>query len=324
MFKNLFGCIDWAISSIDRNLGGLMFKNLSLKMKFTIIMLIVGFVANLTVAAGAFYYIQKFKKHELMHEAKMVLFAEKAARDYDSNSLRPAVMKATDKFVIQAESATFLSLGVAKLIKKFLPHYTYSEPTLNPLNLKNKANSFQEKIIDRFKSSPFLKSVSGYHRFNGLSYFYVMKPVVAKQGCMVCHGNPENNSPITKAIVKRYGDTHGWHWRVGTVVGALSVWVPTKYIDQSAMKNSIIIGIAIFVLPFLAFIIALLFIDRVIIKPIHDMSKLAEDVSVGKSNEDFKARGNDEIGALAKSFNRLKKSYLKAVQLLAERHKEEK
>ena len=145
-----------------------MFKNLSLKKKFTIIMLIVGFAANLTVAVGAFYYIQKFKKDELMHEAKMVLFAEKAARDYDSGSLRPAVMKATDKFVIQAESATFLALGVAKSIKKFLPHYTYSEPTLNPLNLKNKANSFQEKIINRFKSSPFLKSVSGYHTFNGL------------------------------------------------------------------------------------------------------------------------------------------------------------
>ncbi len=299
-----------------------MFKNLSLKKKFTVIMLIVGFAANLTVAAGAFYYIQKFKKDELMHEAKMVLFAEKAARDYDSGSLRPAVMKATDKFVIQAESATFLALGVAKLIKKFLPHYTYSEPTLNPLNLKNKANSFQEKIIDRFKSSPFLKSVSGYHTFSGLSYFYVMKPVVAKQGCMVCHGNPSNPSPITAAVVKRYGDTHGWHWKVGTVVGALSVWVPTKYLDQAAIKDSILIGIAIFALPFLAFLIALLFIDKVIINPIHDMAKLAEDVSVGKSNEDFKAKGNDEIGALAKSFNRLKKSYLKAVQLLVERNKD--
>ena len=301
-----------------------MFKNLSLKKKFTVIMLIVGFAANLTVAAGAFYYIQKFKKDELMHEAKMVLFAEKAARDYDSGSLRPAVMKATDKFVIQAESATFLALGVAKLIKKFLPHYTYSEPTLNPLNLKNKANSFQETIIDRFKSSPFLKSVSGYHTFNGLSYFYVMKPVVAKQGCMVCHGNPDNNSPITQAIVKKYGDTHGWHWKVGTTAGVLSVLVPTKHRANIALHNAIIITAAFLILFLLAFIIAIYFINKAIIKPIHEMTKLAEDVSVGKSNEDFKVKGNDEIGALAKSFNRLKKSYLKAVQLLADRNKEKK
>lgn len=299
-----------------------MFKNLSLKMKFTVIMLIVGFLANFTVAVGAFYYIQRFKKHELMHEAKIVLFAEKSVRGYAGSELRPAVMNATDKFVIQAESATFVALGVAKLLNKFLPNYIYSEPTLNPLNLDNKANSFQEKIIDRFKSNPSLKSVSGYHTFNGVSYFYVMHPVVAKQGCMICHGNPENKSPITQAIVKKYGNTHGWHWKDGTVIGALNVFVPTKYIDRAAMKNSIIIVVAIFFLPFLAFIIALLFIDRVIIKPIHDMAKLAEDVSVGKSDEDFKARGNDEIGALAKSFNRLKKSYLKAIQLLAGKNKE--
>lgn len=301
-----------------------MFRNLSLKMKFTVIMLIVGFFVSLIVAAGLFYYIQRFKKKELMHEAKIILFAEKSARDYTSKELRPAVMKSTDKFVMQAESATFVALGIAKMIKKFLPHYIYSEPTLNPLNLKNKANSFQKSIIERFQADPSLKSVSGYHNFSGISYFYVMKPVVAKKGCMICHGNPSDESPITQAIVKKYGNTHGWHWKTGTVIGALNVLVPTKYIDRVALKNSIIIVAAIFVLPFLSFIIALFFINKIIIKPIHEMTKLAEDVSTGKSNEDFKALGNDEIGMLAKSFNRLKRSYLKAVQLLAEKNKDDK
>lgn len=301
-----------------------MFKNFSLKIKFTIIMVIVGFFANLIVAAGAFYYTQRFKTEELTREANMMLLSEKAARDYTSNQLRPSVMKATNKFVIQAESATFVALGIAKLFKKDLPHYTYSEPTLNPLNLKNLANPFQRKIINEFKANPQLKSSTGYHIFKGVSYFYVMKPVVAKQGCMVCHGNPENNSPITKAIVKKYGDAHGWHWKAGKVVGALSVLVPTKYLDKAALKNAIIIGIAIFGLPFIALIIALFFINKAIIKPIHDMTKLAEDVSVGKSNEDFKISGNDEIGTLAKSFNRLKKSYLKAIQMLAAKNKQDK
>ena len=299
-----------------------MFRNLSLKMKFAIIMIIIGFGANLIVAAVSFYYIQKFKKNELMREATMVLYAEKSARDYTSDELRPAVMKATPKFVMQAESATFVALGVAKLIKKFLPHYIYSEPTINPLNLKNKANPFQQKIIEKFKKNPDIKSLSGYHFFNGLSYFYVMKPVVAKKGCMICHGNPENKSPITQAIVKKYGGTHGWDWKVGQVVGALSVLVPTKYMDKVALKSSIMLVLAIFILPFLAFVIALFFINKVIIKPIHEMTKLAEDVSMGKSNENFKARGNDEIGLLAKSFNRLKTSYLKALQMLAERNKD--
>ncbi|MGC8554608.1 MAG: hypothetical protein ACP5NA_03870 [Candidatus Acidulodesulfobacterium sp.] len=39
-----------------------MFKNASLRTKFAVIMIIIGFGANLLVAAVSFYYIQKFKK----------------------------------------------------------------------------------------------------------------------------------------------------------------------------------------------------------------------------------------------------------------------
>lgn len=215
----------------------IMFKNFSLKVKFALIMIIVGFIANLFIAVIAFYYIQGFRKNELTHDAKIILFAEKSTRDYTSNVLRPAVMKSTNKFVMPAESATFVALGVAKLIKKFLPHYVYSEPTLNPLNLKNEANYFQTRIINKFKSNPSLKSANGYHKFKGISYFYVMKPVIAKNGCMICHGNPSNKSPITQAIVKKYGNTHGWHWKNGTVVGALSVLVPTKLYRQRCTQK---------------------------------------------------------------------------------------
>ncbi len=298
----------------------MFFRNLSLKSKFTFIMIIVGFIANVTVAVGAFYFIQHFKEKTLMHEAKMILYSEKASRDYTSQTLRPAVLGATPKFVMQAESATFVSLGIAKILNKFMPDYVYSEPTLNPLNLKNKADKFQSEIIQKFKTDPSIKSINGFHNFKGHSYFYVMEPVVVRSGCMLCHGNPQD---APKAIVAKYGSTHGFHWKIGHIVGALSVIIPTRDINRTALKNAILIAVAIFVLPFIALIIALFFINKFIIKPIHEMTKLAEDVSTGKSNEDFKVKSNDEIGALAKSFNRLKKSYIKAVEMLADKNRKE-
>jgi len=296
-----------------------MFKNLSLKWKFTVIMIIVGFFVNLTVAVFAFYFMQNFKKKELMHEAKLILYSEKSARDYTNASLRPAVFHATKKFVMQAESATFVAIGIAKELRKFMPDYIYSEPTLNPLNLKNLATPFQKGIINKFKADPAINSLSGFHTFKGKSYFYVMKPVIAKAGCLACHGIP---SAAPAAIVSKYGDTHGFGWKAGHVVGSLSVIVPTKYIDQTTLKSTIIVGIAIFVLPFMALIIALYFINKFIIEPIHAMTKQAEDISVGKSTEDFKVYSDDEIGALAKSFNRLKRSYLKAVEMLTSKKNE--
>lgn len=296
-----------------------MFKNLSLKWKFTLIMVIVGFFANLTVAIGAFYFIQNSRKQELMHEAKMVLYSEKSARDYTAQFLRPAVSRVTKKFVMQAQSATFVALGVAKNLKKFMPDYVYTEAALNPLNLKDLATPFQKEIINKFKADPSISIMSGFHSFNGKSYFYIMKPVIAKTGCLACHGIP---SAAPAAIVSKFGDTHGFGWKVGHVIGALSVVVPTKYIDQTALKSTIIIGIAIFILPFIALIIALYFINKFIIKPIHEMTKQAEEISIGKSTEDFKVHSNDEIGTLAKSFNRLKRSYLKAVEMLTSKKNE--
>ncbi len=327
-----------------------MFKNLSLKTKFTLIMTIVGFAAILASLIWTLSLFHYFGRKVLIHEAHIILNFERSTRYYVSQKLRPAAINRNNNFNklpydaddigrnaklqrmisdnndfdIRAYSGTSVAMHVGKYMREFVPPFIYSEPALSPLNLRDKANPFEISAIGKFKSNPSLKSVSGFHVFNGKSYFYLMLPVIVKKSCMVCHGNPSNPSPITAAVVKRYGDTHGWHWKVGTTAGVLSVLVPTKHRANIALHNAIIITAAFLILFLLAFIIAIYFINKAIIKPIHEMTKLAEDVSVGKSNEDFKVKGDDEIGTLAKSFNRLKTSYLKAIQLLADRNKEKK
>jgi protein-histidine pros-kinase len=49
------------------------------------------------------------------------------------------------------------------------------------------------------------------------------------------------------------------------------------------------------------------------------LSKLADEVSLGNMEvPDFHVRGRDEIGILADSFNRMKKSLVQAMKLLEE------
>jgi protein-histidine pros-kinase len=56
-----------------------------------------------------------------------------------------------------------------------------------------------------------------------------------------------------------------------------------------------------------------------VIRPVTRLSRLADQVSMGDMDApDFQARGKDEIGVLADSFNRMKKSVVQAMKMLEE------
>jgi protein-histidine pros-kinase len=56
-----------------------------------------------------------------------------------------------------------------------------------------------------------------------------------------------------------------------------------------------------------------------VIRPVTKLSKLADEVSLGNMEvADFHVRARDEIGTLADSFNRMKKSLVQAMKMLEE------
>jgi HAMP domain-containing protein len=63
-----------------------------------------------------------------------------------------------------------------------------------------------------------------------------------------------------------------------------------------------------------------LLLRRAVIKPIMQISKLAQAVSTGKASSDFEQNSNDEIGILAASFNRMKSSLEIAMRLIAQKN----
>ena len=62
-----------------------------------------------------------------------------------------------------------------------------------------------------------------------------------------------------------------------------------------------------------------LMLFAMVIRPVTRLSRLADQVSLGNMDvPDFQARGKDEIGVLAGSFNRMKKSVVQAMKMLEE------
>ncbi|MCL4496658.1 MAG: HAMP domain-containing protein [Deltaproteobacteria bacterium] len=83
--------------------------------------------------------------------------------------------------------------------------------------------------------------------------------------------------------------------------------------EALTLNETIFIMVIIFILTL---VVVITLLSKGIIKPIEKLTEHATQISLGKSTDDFIVKSNDEIGKLAIAFNRLKKSYLKAVEML--------
>jgi protein-histidine pros-kinase len=118
-------------------------------------------------------------------------------------------------------------------------------------------------------------------------------------------------------MVAHYGPANGFGWKLGETVGAQIISVPMSVplakADQ-AFKTFITSLVGVFLLAFIVLNAVLSFL---VIRPIVRMSRSADEVSTGNFEvPEFSVGSHDEIGVLATSFNRLRRSLEKAMKLL--------
>jgi protein-histidine pros-kinase len=118
-------------------------------------------------------------------------------------------------------------------------------------------------------------------------------------------------------MTHQYGSANGFGWKLHEVIGAQIVSVPEAlpiHIADRALK-SLIAYLVIVAL------VALFVLDAVlvatVIRPVAKLSRVADGISQGKLDvEDIPIKGRDEISVLAASFNRMKRSLVKAMRML--------
>jgi len=291
-----------------------MLKNLKLRVKFTVITLIV-YVLSLPVMITVGYYVLKQNAvREILEESNLMLSAIESVRNYTVEVLRPTVTKELpNKFVIEAMSATFVAKGVEKRIRERLPNYSFKEATLNPLNLEYKADDFEKHKIEDFRTGKLTKEWRGYKKTGAGNFYVIMRPVEIKRGCIRCHGDPAMAPPEVR---ERYGTTHGYGWKPGEIQTVNAVYVPADVPIQNAKKALVTFSI----IYSLFFFIVTITIDRLIkasiIKPIEQFVDVADDISRGKFDREFTVKTNDEIKTLANAFTRMKLSLEKAMDIM--------
>ncbi len=268
--------------------------------------LMLGLVGSAVLRANA--------EREVLSQVQLMLDSALATRAYTANEIDPLLVdQMTTRFLPQSVPFYAATQNFLKLREQH-PDYEYKEATLNPTNPRDRATDWEADIIQRFRNDAAIPEIQGQRDTPTGRSLYVARPIRADAGCLSCHGLA-SAAPAT--LVARYGRDNGFGWQTNEVVGAQIVSAPTA--DAIANAERILRGFLVWlVLDLVAIWVAVnatlyLWVSR----PLRRLSRLADQVSTGDMTAaELPEDGGGEIGALARSYNRLRRSLAKALALL--------
>ncbi len=285
-----------------------MLNNLKLRQKFTILLLVI-LALGLSLSGLALSSVLKENaKQEVTSAADMLMETMISVREYTTAQIIPALIDDIEPDFLPQVVPGYSAREVFDNLRK-RPKYRdffYKEATLNPTNLRDKADSFEAKIVEQFRSKKDLKEVNGFRSLPGGDIFYIAHPLsVSQEACLECHSTVDK---APKSMIQRYGTANGFNWQLGEIIGAQIVSIPANRVIQKANQSSfLIVGIVVAVFAAVIFLVNV-FLNRQVVRPLKRITRVAEEVSTGHMDVDFEQLSNDEIGNLAKAFKRMKLS----------------
>jgi methyl-accepting chemotaxis protein len=166
----------------------------------------------------------------------------------------------------------------------------------------NRPDDFENLAIKSFKADNSLKFKDG---FDDGVYRYT-RPIFVVESCLKCHGDPNDAPP---ELIVKYGGQKAFGYKVGDVRGIISVKLPIlSWRDLLPIFSN---PIAI-ILIICAFLLNFLFIQKIIIRRLVNLTNDASEIAKGNLAKSLKysvpKESNDEIDHVCHSVNLLKKS----------------
>lgn len=297
-------------------------QNLKLANKFNILLLLV-FLGSIIGGGIIFSNVLAQKaQDEVATQANIFLQSMDSVRNYTTDDIIPLLqnqLETSTQFIPQTVAA-FSARQVFDNIRKNdrYQDFVYKEAALDPTNVRDKADNFETQIINQFSNNPADTEQSGFRDLPSGKAFYIARRLnFDNPTCLQCHSTPDKAPKSQLAI---YGDKNGFGWELDKTLFAQMIYIPAEKVLQRA-NHSWWLTMAIEISIFAIIIIVInLLLRRAVIKPIMQISKLAQAVSTGKASSDFEQNSNDEIGILAASFNRMKSSLEIAMRLIAQKN----
>lgn len=293
-------------------------QRLKLGPRFNVLLALV-FIGGFALSGFALSNVLESRaKNEVTSKALVLIQTMNSVRDYTSNNIAPLLNPRldTDSTFIAETVPAFAATEVFQRVRKIGDYkdFFYKEATLNPTNLRDKADSFETGLVNRFREESNTKEISGFRDLPGGQVFYIARPLpVKEESCLRCHSTVDK---APKSQIATYGTENGFGWKLNDIITAQIISVPVEEVLHNA-RQSLVLVMVILLAVFMAIVVALNYLlKRSVIRPIRQMARTAEAVSMGEMATGFEQHSRDEIGTLAAAFNRMKSSLEIAMNLL--------
>ena len=286
-----------------------------LLLKFNLVFVLIFLLGLLATGAMTRQMLERHAQEETLQQARFLLEKALAVRAYTSTQVAP-LLDTQMKYAFLPQSVpAFSATEVLAKLQKNHPEYAYKEATLNPTNPRDRAVEWEADVIGEFRKTAELKEFVGERDTPAGRALYIARPIrIADAACLRCHSTVE---AAPRTLVEKYGPANGFGWQLGEVVGAQMVSVPLAVpMARAHAAWATFMGLLATVFVVIAAALnAMLW--WLVIRPVTRLSRLADRVSLGElSAPSFSVGARDEIGRLAASFGRMRKSLVQAMKML--------
>ena len=288
---------------------------MKLLFKFNLIFILVmalGVAVSGWISRGL---LQEQARQEVLAIGRLLMEQASAVRSYTSGQITKLLETQLKYEFLPQSVPSYSAVEVQSTVHKKYPEYAYKEATLNPTNPRDRAVGWEVDIVNAFRNDTELKEFVGQRDTPTGRSLYISRPLrITNPACLQCHSSVE---AAPKTLVDKYGPANGFGWQMNEVVGAQVVSVPMTLPLQRANDNlRLFVGSLVAVFLVVGLVLNLM-IWLVVVRPVTQLSALADRVSQGDLNApEFTGAGKDEISVLAASFSRMRASVVQAMKML--------
>lgn len=288
---------------------------MGIRFKFNLVLLVV-FGAGLALTGWISYgLLQANAKDEVVRNARLMLESALAIRGYTIKQVKPHLELQLMRVFLPQSVPAYAATETVNELRKAHPDYSYKEATLNPTNPRDRAVDWEADVVRDFRDHAETKELVGERDTPTGRSLFIARPIkIVDPACLACHSVPQ---AAPASMIKLYGESNGFGWKWNEIVGAQIVSVPMTLPIRNAERAFRAFMASLAAVFLAAFVVLNLMLGWLIVRPIRRMSESADKVSTGDfSRPELSAQGKDEISVLAASFNRMRRSLQKAMQMI--------